>query len=95
MTSFCVSYELHQPDEGREAGLRTALEVIEDRCHALPSLWLICTPWTADQIRAYLGAYLGPEDSLLVEPMPVGRGWSGWMDETVKDWLLRHLGHSS
>ena len=95
MTNFCVSYELHQPDDGREASLLAALEVFEDRCHALPSLWLICTSWTTDQIRSYLGAYLGPEDSLLVEPLPVARGWSGWMDVAVKDWLLRHLGPSS
>ena len=93
--NFCISYELHQPHEGREANLLKALEVFEDRCHALPTLWFVCTPWTAEQIDAYLRRFLNSEDSLLVEPMPVGKGWSGWVGQDVKDWLLRHLGPSS
>ncbi len=93
VTSYCASYEV--ADEGQEAGLLAALAVFEDRCHALPSLWFICTPWTPGQIRAYLGACLGPGDSLVVEPLPVGRGWSGFVKPQVQDWLLRHLGPSS
>jgi hypothetical protein len=89
------AYQLHQPDEGREAKLLAALEVFEDRCHALNSIWFISTPWTAEQIDAYLRHFLTPEDSLLVEKLPVGKGWSGWVGQDVKDWLLRHLGPSS
>lgn len=92
MTCYCVSYQLHQPDEGREADLLTALAVFEDRCHAMNSIWLICTLWPAEQVRDYLRRFLKPEDSLLVEP--VGKGWSGWVEQDVKDWLLRHLGPS-
>ena len=91
--NFCISYELHQPDDRREADLLKALEVFEDRCHAMPTLWLVSTPWTTEQIDAYLRRFLAPEDSLLVEP--VGQGWSGWMGQDVRNWLLRHLGPSS
>jgi hypothetical protein len=94
MTSYMISYELQQPDERREAGLVAALEVFEDRIRALPAAWLVCTGWTPDQIRQHLGACLGPDDSLLVEPLPVGQGWSGWMRQDVRDWLEKHLGPS-
>lgn len=95
MTSYAISYELHQPDEGREADLLHALEVFEDRCHAMNSLWLVCSPWTAQQVRDYLRRFLQPEDALLVEPLPVGQGWSGWIEQDVRDWLRGHLGPSS
>lgn len=49
----------------------------------------------ADQIRAHLGRYLGPDDSLVVEPLPVNRGWSGWVGEGVREWLSKHLGPES
>lgn len=95
MTSYCISYELYQPDKDREGSLLKALEVFEDRCHAMPSLWFVCTPWTAEQIDSYLRRFLAPEDSLLVEALPVGKGWVGFVEPQVRDWLLRHLGPSS
>jgi hypothetical protein len=61
----------------------------------MPTLWFVCTPWTAEQIDAYLRRFLTADDSLLVEPLPVGKGWSGWVGQEVRDWLLRHLGPSS
>ena len=90
-----ISYELHQSGEHREAGLLTALEVFEDRIHALASVWFVCSPWSADQIRLYLAGYLGPDDSLMIELLPVGHGWSGWVGEDVREWLTNHLGPSS
>jgi predicted DNA-binding transcriptional regulator AlpA len=30
----------------------------------------------------------------VVESLPVGKGWSGWVDEAVKEWLEKHLGPS-
>lgn len=94
MTNYLISYELRQHDEQREAGLVAALEVFEDRCKALASVWFICSPWSADQIRAHLGRCLGADDSLVVELLPVGQGWSGWVGEDVREWLREHLGPS-
>ncbi len=95
MTSYVISYEQHQRDEHREASLLAALEVFEERCHALDGIWFVSTPWTAEQVRAYLQGFLAPEDSLLVEPLLLGKGWSGWVGHDVRDWLKRHLGPSS
>jgi hypothetical protein len=95
MTTYCISYELHQPDVRREVKLVAALGVFEDRCHALGSLWLVCTPWSAEQVAGYLRRFLNPEDSLLVEPLSVGMGWSGWVGQDVQDWLRKHLGPST
>jgi hypothetical protein len=94
LTSYLISYELQQPDERREACLVGALEVFEDRIQALPAAWFVCTAWTADQIRRHLGACLGPDDSLLVEVLQAGRGWSGWVRQDVREWLEKHLGPS-
>lgn len=93
MTNYLISYELH--DEHRGPALLAALEVFEDRCHALASVWFVCSPWTADEIQSYLGRYVGPEDSVIVEPLPVNRGWSGWVGDDVREWLSKHLGASS
>lgn len=94
MPTYMISYELQQPDERRAAGLAAALEVFEDRIQALPTAWFVCTDWSADQIRQRLGAYLGPNNSLLVEALPAGQGWSGWVRQDVRDWLEKHLGPS-
>jgi hypothetical protein len=94
LTSFIISYELEQPDERREADLAASLEVFEDRIRALPAAWFVCTSWTADQIRQHLGAYLGSADSLLVESLAAGQGWSGWVRQDVRVWLEKHLGPS-
>ena len=93
MTNYVISIELH--DEHREPALLAALEVFEDRCKALSSVWFVCTPWTADKIRAHLARCLGPDDSLVVESLPVNQGWSGWIGEDVREWLSKHLGPSS
>lgn len=95
MTSFIISYELHQPDERRETALLAALQIFEDRIQALDSVWFVCSPWTADQIRAHLGRHLGPDDSLVIEPLPENQGWSGWVRTDVREWLGRHLGPES
>jgi hypothetical protein len=93
MTSYIISYELH--DKHREPALLAALEIFEDRIHALASMWFVCSPWSADQIRSHLARYLGPDDSLVVEKMPMGQGWSGWIGDDVREWLEKHLGPSS
>jgi hypothetical protein len=92
VTSYLISYELNPHDEHREAALLAALEIFEDRCKALSKVWFVCSPWSADHIRAHLGRCLGAQDSLCVEPLPQGRGWSGFIGQDVKDWLERHLG---
>jgi hypothetical protein len=92
VTSYIISYELN--DDHREPALLAALEVFEDRCKVLGTVWFICTAWTAGQIRRHLGAYLGSVDSLLVEPLAAGQGWSGWVRQDVRDWLEKHLGPS-
>ena len=93
VTSYIVSYELH--DDRRETALIAALEIFEDRCNALDSIWLVCSPWSAGQIQAHLGRYLAPDDSLIVEPLPMNNGWSGWVGEDVREWLTTHLGPAS
>jgi len=93
MSTFLISYELN--DKHREPALLAALEVFEDRIQAMSSLWFIHTPWSADQIWAHLARHLAPEDSLVIEAMPVGQGWSGWIGEDVRAWLEKHLGPSS
>jgi hypothetical protein len=92
VTSYLISFELSPHDEHRETALVAALHVFEDRIQAMPTLWFVCSPWSADQIRAHLGRYLGPGDSLVVEALPQGRGWSGFIGLDVKDWLEKHLG---
>ena len=93
MTSYLISYEFN--DNHREPALLAALDLFEDRIQALPSVWFVCSPWTAEQIRAHLRSYLGPDDSLVVEVLPVNQGWSGWIGEDVREWLERHLGPSN
>jgi hypothetical protein len=95
MANLCVSYELNWGDKKEYTDLLAALERFEDRCHALESVWFLCTPWTASQVHAYLRRYLDPQDALLVEEMPVLQGWSGWVRQDVRDWLLEHLGPPS
>lgn len=93
MTSYLISYELH--DKHREPALLAALEIFEDRIHALASVWFVCSPWTTEQVRAHVGRYLASDDSLIVEPLPTNQGWSGWVGEDVKEWMTKHLGPSS
>ena len=69
MISYIISHELRQQDDRQEANIVATLEVFEDRCKVLVSVWFVCSPWSADQIRAHFAAYLGPEDSLIVEPV--------------------------
>ena len=95
MPNYIISYELHLPDEGRETALLAALELFEDRIQALDCVWLVCSPWSAEQIRSHLGRYLGPDDSLMVESLPTNNGWSGWVGEDVREWLSKHLGAAS
>jgi hypothetical protein len=90
VTSYLIAHEPH--DENRQAAFVAALQVFEDRIQAMTTLWFVCSPWSADQIRSYLGRYLAAEDSLVVEALPTKRGWSGFIREDVKDWLERHLG---
>ena len=90
MTNYLISVELN--DNHREPALLAALEIFEDRIQAMSSLWFVCTPWSAEQVRAYLGRHLGPNDSLIVEALPVNEGWSGWVGKDVRDWLEKHLG---
>jgi hypothetical protein len=94
VTCYLISYELHQLDDGREPALLAPIEVFEDRIHALALVWFVCSPWSAGEIRSYLGRHLGPDDSLVVEPLPVNHGWSGWVGDDVRDWLTKHLGPS-
>jgi hypothetical protein len=94
VTSYLISYELSPHDEHREAAFVAALQAFEDRIQAMTTVWFICSPWSADQIRGHLGRCLGPEDSLVVEPLPVGKGWSGWIGQDVRAWLEKHLGPS-
>jgi hypothetical protein len=95
MANLCVSYELNRGDKKDYSDLLAALERFEDRCHALESVWFICTPRTAHQVYAFLRRYLDPQDTLLVEELPVLQGWSGWVRQDVRDWLLDHLGPPS
>ena len=90
MTSYLISFELHNLH--REPALLAAFEAFEDRIQALDHVWLVCSPWSADQIRAHLGRCLGLDDSLVVEPLPVNKGWSGWVGIDVREWLRKHLG---
>jgi hypothetical protein len=90
VTSYLISYKFHDPNH--EPALVAALEIFEDRIHALASVWFVCTPWSADEIRAHLGRHLGREDSLVVEPLPTDKGWSGWVADDVREWLTAHLG---
>jgi hypothetical protein len=89
VTSYLISHEPH--DENRQAAFVAALQVFEDRIQAMTTVWFVCSPWSADQIRAHLGRYLGPDD-FLVEVLPVNKGWSGFVREDVREWLERHLG---
>jgi hypothetical protein len=92
MNNYVISYELNQGSKRHYADFLTALEMFEDRCHALEALWFISTHWTAQEVYCYLRRYLDPQDSLLVEKMPVGQGWSGWVGHDVRAWLTDHLG---
>jgi hypothetical protein len=95
VTNYLISCELHKPNECQETALLAALEIFEDRLQALDSVWLVCSPWCADQIRVQLSRCLGPDDSLVIEPLPVNRGWSGWMGADVREWMAKHLGPES
>ena len=95
MTSYIISYELRQQDDRQETDLLAALEVFEDRCKALATVWFVCSPWTADQIRSHLVVHLGQDDSLIVEPLSGTVEWIGSVRPEVRDWLARHLGPSN
>jgi hypothetical protein len=95
MTSYIISYELRHLVEHQEADLLAALEVFEDRCKALATVWFVCSPWSAVQIRSHLVVHLGQDDSLIVEPLPLNEGWSAWVGQDVRDWLAKHLGPSN
>src|ERR1700722_11832480 len=68
MISYIISHELRQQDDRQEANIVATLEVFEDRCKALASIWFVSTDWTAEQVRSHLQPHLQPEDSLIVEP---------------------------
>jgi len=95
MTCYIISYELRQQDNRQEQDLLAALEVFEDRCKALSTVWFVCTPWTADKIRSHLSPYLGQDNSLIVEPLAGTVGWIGSVRPVVKEWLERHRGPSN
>jgi hypothetical protein len=92
MSNYIISFELKQGKKQDYNDLILALEWFEDRCHALDTIWFVSTPCSAEQIYCYLRRYLDPEDGLLVEKLPVGQGWSGWMRADVRNWLRDHLG---
>ena len=91
-TNLCVSYELGLGAKREYADLFAALAIFEDRCHALETLWFLSTPWSARQVYEHLRRHMDPADSLMVEEMPARAGWSGWVDQGVRDWLTEHLG---
>lgn len=92
MSSYIISYELNLGEKQHYADLLLALERFEDRCHALDTVWFVSTPWSAAELYSYLRRYLDPADGLLVEKLPVGQAWSGWMRADVREWLTDHLG---
>ena len=86
MNTFFISLDL------ADKPLETALEVFEDRMQALPNLWFVSTDWTAEEIRSHLQPHLGPEDSLIVEPVEGNVEWLGSVRPEVREWLAKHLG---
>lgn len=95
LKNLCVSYELGVGAKREYGDLFAAFGIFEDRCHAFESIWFLSTPWTARQVHDYLRRFLDPEDALVVEEIPSFAGWSGWVDQQVRDWLLVHLGPPS
>ena len=95
MTCYIISYEMRQHADRQEQDLLAALEVFEDRCKALATVWFVCSPWTVEQIRSHLEVHLDQDDSLIVESLPLNEGWSAWVAEDVRDWLAKHLGPSN
>lgn len=86
MNTFLISLDLG------DKTLEAALEVFEDRIQALPNLWFVSTPWTAEEIRSHLQPHLGPEDSLIVEPVEENVKWLGSVRTELQAWLSKHLG---
>jgi hypothetical protein len=67
-----------------------AIEVFEDRIQALPTIWFVYTPWSAEEICSHLQSHLGPKDSLIVESVSGNVEWLGNVRSEVRDWLERH-----
>lgn len=91
-TMLVVSVELNRGEKWEYGEFVAALGMFEDRCHALESVWFLSTPWSGQKVYDYLRRFLAPEDTLVVEEMPAFAGWSGWIDQGVRDWLTEHLG---
>ncbi len=91
-TNLCVTYKLGLGAKREYADLLAAFGIFGDRCHALEAVWFLSTPWSAHRVYEYLRQFMDPQDSLMVEEMPALAGWSGWVDQRVRDWLTEHLG---
>jgi hypothetical protein len=92
MNNYIISCELYQGQKQQYDDFFRALESYGDRCHALENVWFISTESSAERVYFFLRAYLDPNDTLMVERMPVGQGWSGWVRREVRDWLTEHIG---
>jgi len=85
---YSVSYDLRGP-HGDYAGMFEELQKSPSCCHCLESTWLVRTTETAQQVYNRLRRHLHPNDMVLVTQ--IEREYSGWMRESVWDWIASNL----
>lgn len=76
-----------QPDYDR---LTAALRALGDATPALPSVWLLDSPYDANQIFEAIGRYLAHEDRLFVAEITDNS--MGWIEEAASYWLSQKFG---
>lgn len=95
MPHYVVTLDLHRGEKAIYDDLTAATAELVC-CRPFEAVLLVCSSWTAEQLHAYLRPHLDPMDNLTVDLLAEGQGWTAWVhDETVREWLAKHLGPAS
>lgn len=88
MSVYLISYDLKVPGKDYN-DLYKEIKSLGDWCHLLESEWFVDTTQTADEIKTTLRKKMDNNDLILVNKM--NKDYSGWLSQTVLDWLDKHL----
>lgn len=90
MSTFLISYDLHNKTRAVYDNLETAIRGLGDWCKPLDTVYVVNTAYSAGQVRDFLNGKIASDDRLLVITVKRDAAWSGISDGCA-NWMVQKL----